>query len=116
VLVSDPYRPASSTGQDVLRAARSRSPGRWALGGFGIGAGLPAGLGIYGIYQFNAYVASLPPDTFVCGNGVLGAYALIFVIAPGCGMIGAAVGWAIAATNRPSLRDEAMQKSPFTRR
>ena len=57
------------------------------------GAALPITCGIYGIYQFQLYVATLPPDMPVCGNPVLGAYAMILVVGPVFGLIGAALGW-----------------------
>ena len=57
--------------------------------GFGVGASLPASLGTYSLYQFNVYVASLPPGEYVCGNGTLGPMFLIMFGAPILGLVGA---------------------------
>ncbi|MCA9195446.1 MAG: hypothetical protein KDB03_26930 [Planctomycetales bacterium] len=63
--------------------------------GFCSGASIPAALGAYGMYQFNVYVASLPPGEFVCGNGALGPTMLIMFGAPLLGLIGALVAVAL---------------------
>jgi hypothetical protein len=94
---SNPNQSPDDKPQSVYANAKPRSKMRWSLIGFAIGAALPISYGMYGMHQFNVYVASLPPDTGVCGNSVLGSLALIFVIGPFCGMIGAASGWTAAA-------------------
>lgn len=97
--VSDPYRPPESKAAIASSAVKPRSKGLWALIGFGISVALPIGAGVYSIYQFNVYVATLPPGTAVCGNPVLGAYVLILIGGPFCGFLGAASGWAAAMIN-----------------
>ena len=58
-----------------------------------LGAAVPVAFGSYGMYQHNIYLASLGPNEAACGNGALGALAMIFVVGPVCGMIGAGSGW-----------------------
>jgi hypothetical protein len=94
---SNPYQTPGDKPKNALVNVKPRSRMRWALIGFAIGAALPIGYGMYGMHQFNVYAASLPRDAIVCGNSVLGSLALIFVIGPFCGMIGAASGWTAAA-------------------
>lgn len=89
----NPYQPPKNKSRCGLANAKPVSKGRWALIGFFLGAALPVVFGVYGAYQFHRYVATLPPDTPVCGNPVLGAYAMILVVGPVFGSIGAALGW-----------------------
>lgn len=67
--------------------------------GFALGAAVPVAFGMYGIHQHNIYVASLGPNEGACGMGALGAMAMIFVIGPFCGMIGAGSGWIASGIN-----------------
>ena len=67
--------------------------------GFTVGAAAPVAFGIYGMHQHNIYVASLGPNEAACGMGALGAMAMIFVIGPFCGMIGAGSGWIASGIN-----------------
>jgi hypothetical protein len=53
-----------------------------------VGAALPFLLGSYGLVQFQAYLASLPPETAACGNGALGPLFLIAVVTPFFGLVG----------------------------
>lgn len=62
--------------------------------GFCIGASIPGCLGVYTHHQFNAYVESLPPGEFVCGNPGIVPMALIVFVAPFLGFVGA-IGGAI---------------------
>ena len=99
---ANPYRPSNRA--MIQRSAHSirRSKVRWALVGFALGAAIPWAYGLYGMYQFNVYAASLPPDTGACGNGALASLALIILVGPMCGMVGAAAGW-IASGIRAAL-------------
>ncbi len=76
--------------------------------GFALGAALPVAFGTYGMQQQYAYVASLAPGEAACGMGAFGSLAMILVIGPFCGMIGAVSGWAAAVLKWRS--DRARQK------
>ena len=65
----------------------ARSDGRRFLLGFVFGASLPCLLGGYGMFQFQASVASLPPGTVVSGTPAVGSFMLIFFVAPVLGLI-----------------------------
>ena len=93
---SNPYQPPEGRSRNGSANAKPLSRRRWALLGLLFGAAFPITCGIYGIYQFQLYVATLPPDMPVCGNPVLGAYAMILVVGPVFGLIGAALGWVTA--------------------
>ncbi len=58
-----------------------------------LGMSAPLVLGVYGIQQHYAYIASLPPGGVACGNGAFGPLALIFVVGPFFGAIGGGWGW-----------------------
>lgn len=74
---------------------RRKSVLKRLLIGFCTGASIPASLGAYGMYQFNVYVATLPPGEFVCGNDALGPLMLIMFGAPLLGLIGAGIAAAL---------------------
>ncbi len=93
---ANPYQPPDCHARNTANA-KPRSTERWAMIGFVLGATLPNGFGAYGIHQHSIYVASLAPGEAACGMGALGSLAMIFVIGPFCGMIGAASSWAAAA-------------------
>lgn len=92
----NPYHPPQHQGGKPSR------PRPWCglLIGFAVGALPPLALGVRGWYSFESYVASLPPGTAVCGNGMLGVLLLIFFVAPVTGSAGALVGWGIASWRR----------------
>ena len=93
---SNPYQLPKDRSRNGSANAKPFSRRRWALLGFLIGAIYPIGCGIYGICQFRLYVATLPQGMPVCGMPVLGAYAMILVVGPVFGLIGAALGYATA--------------------
>ena len=95
--VVNPYQPPMQRSRQSFRVERPRSTLRWALAGMCLGATPPVGLGCYGIYQFNHYVASLPAGSSVCGMPMLGSIFLIFLVGPTCGFIGGGAGWIMAA-------------------
>ncbi len=64
----------------------------WVLLPAGLFAMLPLLAGIRGILAFNAYVKTLPPGEFVCGNPVLGAWACIVIGTPVFAIAGALIG------------------------
>ncbi|MEM6692185.1 MAG: hypothetical protein AAF664_22340 [Planctomycetota bacterium] len=68
----------------------------FVLAGLLIGASFPLTYGIHTIIQFREYAATLPPETAMCGMPLLGAYAMIFMATPFCGLVGAAVGYGFA--------------------
>lgn len=59
--------------------------------GFLLGASPPVLLAIYHYYQFQVFVASLPPGTAVCGNSVMWSITLIIFVAPVSGCLGAVI-------------------------
>lgn len=64
-----------------------------ALIGFAAGATIPAATGVYLLIHELAYRASLPrlPNAAFCGMGMLGAYVLIFLVAPLTGAFGGVI-------------------------
>ena len=94
---ANPYQPPAYHARSTAANAKPQSKKRWAMIGFALGAILPVGFGAYGIHQHSIYLASLAPGEAACGMGALGSLAMIFVIGPFCGMIGAASSWAAAA-------------------
>jgi hypothetical protein len=52
--------------------------------------------------QHYASVSSLGPNEAACGMGALGALAMIFVVGPLCGIVGAFSGW-IASRVAPTV-------------
>jgi len=68
------------------------------LVGFLIGASLPAAWGISMLVQIDAYNAAHPlgPNEAGRGMGMLGALAMIFVVAPILGTISGATSWLAA--------------------
>ena len=64
----------------------------WVAIPAGLFAMLPLLAGIRGILSINAYVKSLPPGEFVCGNPVLGAWACIVIGTPVFAIAGALIG------------------------
>ncbi len=95
---ANPYEPPAWQSKSALSTGKPRSRLKWALVGFALGAATPVANGVYGIHEFNVYAASLPPGTFVCGNPMIASIAMILVIGPIGGLIGAAAGWAAAAS------------------
>jgi hypothetical protein len=81
-----------SAGEGDHSCSPERSGVRWATIGFVLGAALPVGLGVHMHYELNAYVASQPPGTFVCGLPGLVPIGLIFGVGPFLGCIGAMLG------------------------
>ncbi len=61
--------------------------------GFGLFASPPAAFGIVGMQQHYAYIATLAPNEGACGTGAIIALAMMLVVGPICGAIGAAAGW-----------------------
>ena len=90
---SNPYQSPHSPSRIGSVTGQQGSRWRWALVGFAIAAAVPVAFGMYGMHQHNLYVASLGPNEAACGMGALGSLAIIFVIGPFCGMIGAGAGW-----------------------
>ena len=90
---SNPYQTPDSTSRTAADSDRPRSRWRWALTGFVIAAAAPVSFGMYGMYQHNLYIASLGPNEAACGMGALGSLAMMFVVGPFCGTIGAGAGW-----------------------
>lgn len=64
--------------------------------GFALGACVPMVLGLVGMLRHYAYLASLDPNEAACGTGALGPLALIFLVAPSSGSVGAVIGWLAA--------------------
>ena len=93
----NPYQTPDDSVQHAPVIVKPRSKARWALIGFALGAALPVAYGVYGMQQHYAYIVSLAPGEAACGMGAIGPLAMMFVIGPFCGMIGAASGWAAAA-------------------
>lgn len=77
---------ADSSPPPKRRSAKTR-----LVVGFSVGAFAPVIFGVYGIFQFNAHVASLPPGTPVCGNPIIDSLMLIFLVAPILGLIGGGI-------------------------
>lgn len=92
--------PYDSPGHGVVAERLRPRSGVAALVGLVIGGLPPFALGAWGWYSFACYVATQPPGTPVCGNPVLGALFLVFIVAPITGVIGALVGWVIATWRR----------------
>ncbi len=84
---TNPYQPASTA--SVL--ANRSSAFVLSVIAFLVGFAPLAGLGLKNYYQFRLAIASLPPGTPVCGNTVIECGALVFVIAPVCGLITLAI-------------------------
>ena len=92
----NPFQPPRNAEHDVFTVAKPNLARRWALIGFACGASLPVAYGLYGMQHHFVYIASLAPGETACGLGALGSMAMIFVVGPICGMIGALasqVGW-----------------------
>ena len=89
----NPY--SSPVGETNRPSANQKHNSRkqWALIGFALGAIVPIGYGVYGMQRHYAYVSSLGPNEAACGMGALGPMAMIFVVGPFCGIIGALSGW-----------------------
>lgn len=87
---TNPYVSPSYAARSSTRKPRKSVVMRLLIG-FCVGASIPTSIGAYGLYQFNVYVASLPPEEFVCGNGALGPLVLIVFGAPFLGIVGAVV-------------------------
>lgn len=70
---------------------------RPTLAGFLAGSFIPFAYGVQWMANDISYRAAMPklPNQAFCGMGTLGAIALLFVIGPACGAVGAVVGWAI---------------------
>lgn len=92
---TNPYQPVSTAS---VHANRSSAFVRSVIA-FLVGFAPLAGLGLKNYHQFRLAVASLPPGTAVCGNPVIECGALVFVIAPVCGLITLAIA-------KPFLRPE----------
>jgi hypothetical protein len=88
--VDNPYLSPASYGGTMASQTRRARVIRMTLG-FLFGASPPAIFGVYGIYQFKVFAASLPPGTPLCGNSFLESMALIVCVAPILGLIGAVV-------------------------
>lgn len=78
---------------------KPRSRWRSAAIGFAVGASLPVGFGMFGMYHESVYLASLPHDenTGACGMGMLTMFMMIFIVGPFCGTIGALFGMAVSS-------------------
>lgn len=63
----------------------------------------PVAIGVWRIWHEIDYRASLPqvPNSASCGMSMLGALAILFVVSPACGVVGAAAGFAVS-----KLRDQ----------
>jgi hypothetical protein len=98
----NPFQPPDNIEHDVLPVAKPKSALRWAWIGFVCGASLPVAYGVYGMQHHFVYIASLAPGEAACGMSALGSMAMIFVVGPICGMIGALasqVGWWILSSD-----------------
>lgn len=72
--------------------------------------------GLYGMQRDYVYIASLAPGEAACGMGALGSMAMMFVVGPICGMIGAMAsqfGWWVL---RPGFESKAVSTDRFNRR
>ena len=88
----NPYS-SSESAPEPNSQLRSSKIKRFALGAC-IGFAPPGFLGGYGLYQFNAYVASAPPGDFICGNGAIGPTLLIIFVAPLTALVGGVIALA----------------------
>lgn len=75
----------------------SRKQWLWCVTGCMLGAAVPAGFGMYGLWITWSQAAELPPGTGQCGMGALGSLVLIIVVAPICAALGVAEGCLVAA-------------------
>lgn len=87
---TNPYDSTPDVKRSPLPKSKKSIVNRLLIG-FCVGASIPASMGAYGLYQFNVYVASLPPEEFVCGNMALLPMMLIMFGAPLLGLIGAVI-------------------------
>ena len=81
---SNPYQATSDVGPTASQQKPQKN--RWWLG-FALGAIPPALLGCYGYYNFQLYVASLPPGSAVCGNPAIESILLVVFVSPICGAL-----------------------------
>ncbi len=92
---NNPYQsPDERTPNPHVSSEKPRSKSRWALIGFVLGAAPPLAYGVYGMQQHYSYVAASAPGEAACATGALRSLAVIFVISPFIGLIGAGSGWA----------------------
>ena len=89
----NPYQSQESQPRSTGPADWRRTRWRWALIGFALGAAVPVAVGIHGMHQHSLSIASLGPNEAACGAGALAALAMMLVVGPFCGMIGAGAGW-----------------------
>ncbi|MFO1021543.1 MAG: hypothetical protein U0903_12725 [Planctomycetales bacterium] len=84
---------------DVVREERKRKAMRPNIACFLAGSFLPFVCGVLWLAHEMAYrqeILKRLPNTYFCGTGTLGAWALIVVIAPVCGAVGWGAGWAFS--------------------
>ena len=93
---SNPYESPTDASKAAMPNQSPRSRARWTIIGFALGAAVPVAFGTYGMHQHNIYLASLGQNEAACGTGAIGAMAMIFIVGPVCGMIGAGSGWIAA--------------------
>ena len=88
---SNPFQPPHDSAERIPLIAIQQSAGRWALIGFVLGVSLPVAYGLYRMHRYHVYIASLALGESACGTGALGSLGMTFVIAPICGLVGAAI-------------------------
>lgn len=68
--------------------------------GFLAGSFIPFAYGVQWMandFAYNAEMSKLVPGIAACGTGTLGAFALLLVVGPACGVLGAMVAGSISA-------------------
>lgn len=91
----NPYQPSG-----ICSGNKRWSKHVYSAIGFLIGFAPLAGLGCVHYYQFRLAAAALPPGTSVCGNTVIECASLVFVLAPGFGLVAACMGRVIHGFSR----------------